>query len=100
MIPFEQLPCDGAGLAVANGPAVALRYGRDLGAGARQETLIRAVDIVPCQGHLLHRDLRRPSEFDDSVSCHAFENSGDKMRRAQDAVLDEKDIISGAFGDL
>src|SRR5262249_1879726 len=97
---FAQLPGDGTGLTVADESAVALDYWHHFGGGAGQETFVGAVDVVTSQGHFLHRDLGFAGQAEDGVARHAFEDAGDQVRRAQDAVLDEEEVVASAFGDL
>src|SRR5581483_8011986 len=55
---IAELARDGARLAAAADPAVALDDRDDLGGGTGQEALVGDVDVVPRQGDLLDADLR------------------------------------------
>jgi hypothetical protein len=88
---------DGTGFAVADGPAIALDDGSDFGGGTCEEAFVGAVDVVARECHLLHFNLGRAGQFDDGVARDAFENAGDEMRRAKDAVFDKKNVVGRAF---
>src|SRR5262249_26626805 len=72
----------------------------DLRPSAGQEDLVGRVDVMSRQGDLLDDDTGRLGQLDDRVAGHAFEDAGVDGRSAQQTVLDEKDIVSGAFGHL
>jgi len=96
----EEIPGDRAGLAGADGPAVALDHGDHLGGGPGQEALVGGVDVVAVHGPLDDGDSGLPGKLDHGVAGDPFQDPGVDRGRDQFATFDDEDVVTSAFGDL
>src|SRR5690606_2601927 len=89
---------DRADLALADRAVVDLAYGRDLRGGAGEEALVREPELVAGDARLLHLEPHLPREGDDGVARDALEDGRREVRRDEEPLLHDEDVLARALG--
>jgi len=107
----DELAGDGADLGVAAPPAghagdgadgalVDAGDGDDLGAGAGEEAFVGGVEVEAGDGFFDNGDGGRAGEGHDDLAGDAHEDAGVFGWGLKFAVLDDEDVVAGAFADV
>ena len=92
-----QCASDRAGCPVANFPPIDRAHRRDLGGGPGHEDLVGAVQRLAGQVALFHAQSEVASQRDHRVAGDAGQDAGAARRGQQLALLDQKQVLAGAF---
>src|SRR2546426_6748722 len=85
--------------AVADAPVVELADRRHLGRRAREERLVREVDLVAREALLARRDAHVDEQAEDRVAGDAAEHGGQRRRLHRPLAHDE-DVLAARLGDV
>src|SRR5437016_3994094 len=96
----HQLLGDLARFAASNRAIVERDHGNDFASGARKECLVRRIDVERSEEVLGNRVAFLAADVDQGLASNAGEDSTGGMRRANSAVLNDKDVIARTLCDL
>ena len=97
---FSKLSGDGPRFAVAKDAPIDLDDGNHLGGCAAQEALFSRVQVLASERHFLHGDCCLSGQLDNGPASDALENAGIQRRRAELALLNDKNVVAAALGYL